>query len=258
MTIRRSLLALLLVGCGATPGAEVPFNLRVDSALPTGSFTTSLGWTVTLDEARIVVSAVYLFENPPPSAARDRPITDRLASLFLSTAWAHAGSTHFSGGACLGELLDQAAIDLVAGAATAVPLIGNAGRVRSFSVLLDAPRGDLAKPESPTHGHHAWVRGTATKDGTTILFEGGLDVENTGRLRYVDGITTDFALDAGGTFSVAIDPRAWFDTARFESLTTDGSDGRKLISAESQVRSAWFIGARSARAFAGTWQGATP
>jgi hypothetical protein len=91
------------------------------------------------------------------------------------------------------------------------------------------------------------------KDGATIAFEGGLDLAATGTQRRVDGLDLEADLDNGGTFTLVVHPEAWFDQADFSSLPAPAEGGTRVIGDDSQVRGAWFIGARGYRAFTGEW-----
>jgi hypothetical protein len=148
--------------------------------------------------------------------------------------------------------VEQVALDVrgaepvVLGAVTAT-----AGRARSFSVLLDPPRAALT---APTRGHHAWVRGRATKDGVTVAFEGGLDIPDEGRLRRVEGLPLDAPLEEGGRFTLVVHPDAWFDAADFTKLPAATGDAPRPITRESQPGAVWFNAARGADAFTGRYE----
>lgn len=228
--MRRIVLASALVvlgACGGTGGAEVPFSIVVETQ-GTDGFDTDTGWRVQLDEARLNVSAIYLWENPPALA--------RLWNLLVPVAHAHAGDLQFAGGAALGEHLGLTTFDLLAGPTNLGERIGNEGRVQSFSVLLD-----------PIDGHVAKVRGTATREGVTVDFTGGLALD-AGRQRRVDGLRTDGELTSGSTFVVTVNVARWFQDADFSTL----DDG--VIAPSTQARAAWFLGARGSDSFTGSWR----
>jgi len=253
---RVALLLLLLAACDGTGGREVPFRMAAQGdASATAHFVTSAGWDVTLTEARIAVGPLYLFENPPPAAFRVKRWWEHGTELFISTAWAHAGDQHFSGGTVMGEYLEQVSLDLLTPAATELGrFTGTAGTARSFSVWLDPPRSAIA---DVMHGHHAWVVGVATRGAERVEFEGGLDIPAEGTLRRVEGVATDVPIDTDGLFSLRVAPAQWFADADFSTLTEAATNGRKVITETSQVRLAWFLGARGSRAFSGTWTPST-
>ena len=56
-----------------------------------------------------------------------------------------------------------------------------------------------------THGHHAWVAGTATREGVSIAFAGGLDIDASGTLRRVDGSRHFIMSDQPEAFAALVD-----------------------------------------------------
>lgn len=248
-------LALSLASCDAgTGGRRVQFELAVGTSAPAEPralrFRTGSGWDVTLEEACVAVGPIYLYENAGALAAR-KGLPARLYDALVPSAHAHAGSEHFNGGEVRGEWVGQIAVDLVGAATLDLGSVeGIAGRARSASVLLEPPRSVAVGDVACLRGHHAYAVGIAERDGVVVPFEGGLDIENEGTLRTVTGIPVDVDLDDGLRLALRVDPRAWFDQAQFDRLTEKSAAGRALVTPESQVRTAWFIGARGAAAFA--------
>ena len=244
----------LAAACDAAAGREVTVSMALVAETRTGQapdhFVTSTGWDVTLDDAALVLGPVYLFENPPPGASLVpwwRP-----DGWLVRTAHAHAGDQHFAGGAVLAEYVGQLALDVRHGEPVELGQVtATAGRARSFSVLLDPPRTGLGEA---THGHHAWVRGRATKEGATVAFEGGLDIPNEGRLRKVDGLPLEAPLEDGGRFTLVVHPDAWFDAADFAKLPAAEGDAPRTITRETQPGAVWFNAARGAAAFTGRYE----
>jgi hypothetical protein len=254
--LARTLLTLLLVpavACDPAAGREATVSMRLSSSRRDGGpprrFTTAAGWDVTLEEARIALGPIYLYENAPADALNEH--WWRLDRLVLPVARAHAGDQQFSGGAVLAEYVGQVAFDALGAAPVDLgTTTATVARARSFSVRLDPPS---ATNREATRGHHLWARGQAAKDGATIAFEGGLDLAQAGTQRRVDGLDLEADLDDGGTFTLVVHPEAWFDQADFSSLPAPAEGGTRVIGAESQVRGAWFVGARGYRAFTGGW-----
>lgn len=241
------LLPLFALACDPTGGAEVPFSFRVETASP-ASFVTATGWSVTLEQATLAAGPIYLHENPPAFAARSLP--DRLLELVVPRAHAHAGDSHFNGGAVLGEWLVPFVFDAVSPQPLALgETIGNAGPVRSFAVLLEPPANDAG----PTHGFHAWAMGVATKGEQRIPFEGGLVIERPGRDRRVEGLPVEAELADGGVFVLEVHADRWFRDAEFDRLTAPDTGDVRTITTDSQVHAAWFLGARSREAFSARW-----
>src|SRR5262245_53817825 len=105
MIRRLAVLLLLAAACGGsgTGGEAVQYTLgfesmAADGATP-GHFTTASGWDVELDEARIALGPVYLFNNEPPSAA----LLPRIMRWVVPVAHAHSGFDEFDGGTVRGE-----------------------------------------------------------------------------------------------------------------------------------------------------------
>ncbi|MDI3289438.1 hypothetical protein [Polyangium sp. 15x6] len=248
-------------GCdlpSGTGGRAIEFEMRFGTAwrpgLPPGSFETSTGWRVELGEATVAIGPVYVHENPPPlaglGAPRGKGLSDMLWDVLVSDAHAHAGDQHFDGGEVKGEWLGQLAFDVLdPGGVYIGPVPGTEGRARSLSIRLDPPRASIGGDGGALRGHHAYVVGVAEKDGLVVPFEGGLDIEEEGTKRSVDGVPLDVSLGDGIVVGIVIHPSAWFDGAHFDRLTEKNAAGRFVITPESQVRTAWFLGARGFSAF---------
>jgi hypothetical protein len=255
-----ALLALATFACVVGPGCEagtggrrVTFDVAVVSAHEKRApvrFQTATGWDVTLDEACVALGPFTLWENAG-ALVRLPPLRRRLYDLLVPSAHAHAGTDHFHGGQVHGEWVGQLAIDLTRSPSIELGRVeGIAGIVRSASVELHPLREGAIGDVACLRGHQVYAVGSAEKDGAVIAFEGGLDIENEGTLRIVPGIPVDAELDDGVRISFQVDPRAWFAEAQFDRLTETSAEGRALITPDSQVRTAWFIGARGASAFA--------
>jgi hypothetical protein len=245
--------AAALVHCdmaSGTGGRPVEFELHLragSSRGEAGSFETSTGWHVKLERAFIAIGPVYVYQNPPPLAFF---APARIHDFLIPRAHAHAGDEHFNGGEVKGEYLGQIAFDVLDPQGVRISDVpGTLGRVQSASIWLAPPRTSILGNAQALHGHHAYVVGSAEKDGLLIPFEGGLDIENEGTKRRVDGIPLDSVLDDGTHLTFVIHPRAWFDAAHFDMLSEKNDQGRYVITPESQVRTAWFLGARGFSAF---------
>jgi hypothetical protein len=258
------LLAFGSLGCAGcdlpsgTGGRAIEFEMRLRARwkpeLPLGSFETSTGWKVDLGEAMVAIGPVYVHENAPPLAGIDAPRGEGLSGLLwdvlVPDAHAHAGDQHFDGGEVKGEWLGQVAFDVLhPGGEHIGPVPGTEGRARSLSIRLDPPRASIGGDGGALRGHHAYVVGVAEKDGLVVPFEGGLDIEDEGMMRSVEGIPLDVSLRDGAVVGIVIHPSAWFDGAHFDRLTEKNAAGRFVITPESQVRTAWFLGARGFSAF---------
>lgn len=238
-----ALATLVLLGAceSGTSGRLVRFSLSVGSVVEAGApgpgvFETGTGWRVVLDEARIALGPVYLYATADSLATR-------LERVLVPVARAHGGTDPYAGRVVRGELLAPFVLDALAPERrvwTALP--GSAGRVESLRVDLpgpDAEGGDALR------GHHAWVRGVATRGDERVSFEGGLTIPASGISEQVEGIPLDGVLDEGAKVTLDLRLRAWFDGAHFDRLPLPASDGARVIVPDSQVRNAWYLGARS-------------
>jgi hypothetical protein len=242
---------LCLGGCeSGTEGRAVRFDLAIGSVAEEGEpgpgvFETETGWRIVLDEARVALGPVYLY------AASDS-LAERLAQIFvlLPVARAHGGTDPYAGRVVRGELLDSFVLDALDPERrvwTGLP--GSAGGVESLRVDLPGPEAESA---GSLRGYHAWVRGTATRGDERVPFAGGLTIPSDGLSEQVEGIALDGLLDDGATVTLAVRPHAWFDGAHFERLPPPGGDGVRPIVADSQVRNAWYLGARSLAGYVAT------
>lgn len=254
------LIALAMGGlpaCSAksgTGGEAIRFELRIASATEenesVGSFTTSTGFRVTLSEAFVLLGPIYVYENSPPvaAAAPSRSWGGRAWDLLVPSAHAHPGDQHFAGGTVKGEFIGQVVFDGLSAEPLSLGFVdGIAGAARSFSVELNPPSSDEAV--ALLGPNHAYVAGVAEKDGMTYEFEGGLAIENMGTLRKVEGIPLEADLQEGTQLTIQLHLSSWLGDADFSRLDELADSGRLLISPTSQVRTAWFIGARSFSAF---------
>jgi hypothetical protein len=224
----------------------VRFSLAVGGVAEAGApgqgvFDTGTGWRVVLDEALVALGPVYLYA-PADSLAR------RLEWVLVPVARAHGGTDPYAGRVVRGELLDAFVLDVLAPERRVwTDLSGSAGRVENL-------RADLPGPEAggagSLRGYHAWVRGSATRGEERVRFAGGLIIPSDGLSEQVEGIPLDGLLEDGATVTLAVRPHAWFDGAHFERLPPPGGDGVRPIVPDSQVRNAWYLGARSLAAYA--------
>jgi hypothetical protein len=254
-----------LPACEAgTGGRRISFELAVESAPAERApirFQTQTGWNVTLDQACVVVGPIYLYENAGALAARptrslprrlyDALVPSGLYDALVPSAHAHAGDDHFFGGEVRGEWVGQVALDLAqTPAAPLGRLEGIAGVARSVSVGLHPPREAAIGAVPCLRGHQAYVVGAAEKDGVVVPFEGGLDIEDDGQKRTVNGVPAEVELDDDLALALVVDPRAWFQQASFDGLEEVTPEGRHLLTPDSTAYIAWDMGARGPAAFA--------
>ncbi|MCB9591168.1 MAG: hypothetical protein H6719_00425 [Sandaracinaceae bacterium] len=232
------------VSCTATAGIPIELRLALEP-LSDGAATTPTGWSVELTEATLLVGPIYAYAPLEEPMALRPPFGPALAL-------AHGGFDPLDGRLVRGEYLDQLAFDALGGRVDLGAIDGLLGEVDELSVVLDEPRGANTSPDGPTHGHHAWVRGVATREGETVTFEGGIDIEDEGLLRRVDGVPVEGgALADGVTLVVGVDPSRWLSEANFTDLT----GGVEVLGEDTQPHRAWRLGVRSAAAYSARTEG---
>ena len=239
---------LLAMACGQTEGQVVTVDVALETSDAPTSFTTNTGWEVRLDEARIALGPLFAF------APRFEGRTMATLHAFLfPVARAHGGTDPLNGRRVRAEWLSQVAFDATPGTNPLVlgTIEAESGQVDAVTITLDPPGSANA---AAMHDHHLWARGEASKGDRTIRFEGGLDIPDEGLSRRVEDIPIDAFLEEGGRWTITVRPEEWFQDADFDRLTEQSADGVYLITPESQVRSAWFLGARSSRAYAARFE----
>lgn len=263
--------ALLASGCDDTTGLQrVSFRLRAGGALrdvaaPLSS-TTSTGWRVTFEQARVVVGPFYFnIEAPINTGAARRPprLRDRLAALAIPAAHAHEGADHFGGGRIVGQLLGRAALDLLSPELQDLgdgEAVSERALTASLSLLPEDPvTMAAALPDRAV----ATVRGVAERDGERLPFSASLrldqklsESQTLAQLRTVRGIPADLPFSAeGGTVVLRVDPRSWFDAADFSVLKAYApQDGVYVARPDDSVGRSLLNGARLIRGvYAFTW-----
>jgi hypothetical protein len=240
--------ALFATACGETGGQVVTIDVALDAPTSPSSFATNTGWEVRLDEARIALGPIFAFAPRFEGGAMAA-----LRAFLFPVALAHGGTDPLNGRRVRAEWLAQVTFDATPGADPVAlgTIEAESGEVDSVMVTLDPP--DPANA-AVMHGHHLWVRGEASKAGETIRFEGGLDIPDEGLSRRVENIPIDAFLEQGGRWTISVHPEEWFQDADFEQLTEQSAEGVYLIMPESQVRSAWLLGARTPRAYAARFE----
>jgi hypothetical protein len=241
-------------GCGVTPGR--PITLSVSASLQAGpSFQTSAGWDVTLTEASLVIGPIYVLAPAARTAA-----LDRLRAALLPTAFAHGGHDDYSALEVRAEWLDEATLEMGVGSQMLGLADGTAGVTEYSTVELVMP----SSASGPTHGHVAWVHGTArpTAGGESIAFEGGLDLPDEPLARTVESIATPFEMSSNGLFELTVmaapgtNPSgpSWLEEADFARLPVPTSGTVRQIAPGTQPYVAWMLAARDADSFRTQYQ----
>lgn len=229
-----AILALLLPfvpipACSAGTGEPIiPVELALQGR-NVATISTGAGWTVQLDEARIVLGPIYAF------APRDELVTWRWAPV----AFAHGGFDALDGRKVKLELLEQRVVDVLDAAPQVIPTLAEEGESTELQVRVEPPT-DANAPA--TNGFDAWVKGVATRDDEVVPFEGGLSLGTDPILRRIQGIDLSGRFVEGSRLTIEVDATTWLDGVDFSRVD-------ETIDADGQAHAAWRIGARSPFAF---------
>lgn len=215
-------LTLALAACASTGGVPIALELAFEPASPP-RFTTVSGWDVELDEASVVLAALYALDEP-----------DAMALLAPSRAFAHGGHAPLDGSVVRAELLGPRVVDALA-SSEPLALDGLAGVVRTATIVL-APSTDLDRS--------VYVQGVARRGADEVRFEGGLVLTDAHRIE--DVAVEGEPLDEGARLVVELDARAWLAEADFAELAASGTS---RIEGTQPERALW-LAARSA----GSWR----
>lgn len=210
----------------STTGKRIALHTSVTAESTTKTtFTTGFGWDVTLTKAAIATSGLYYFDGPPPTASRKRPtpgIGERLAGLFIGTAWAHPG--HYQAGTALGQVIltEPAALNLFSTPIALPDGDGITGIYRSARFVVPS----TAPTDPVLGGHVAIAEGKASKhDGTTAqpiffrLIADFADVTRSIKNGAVDGCVLDeTTVTDSGTISLEIKPTIWLNLVDFSKF----------------------------------------
>ncbi|HYP86753.1 MAG TPA: hypothetical protein VEQ59_01330, partial [Polyangiaceae bacterium] len=150
-------------GNGSTGGKIVRLHTRVvvsDEAKNT--FTTDLGWNVTLSEARVGAGPFYYFDGAPAIVRSEQSQGWRYAARFLGIGVAHAHPGHYLPGNAMGQMLETVGVDLLGGSADLPDGEGVSGFYRSARFSFTEPSGNGA---AAFGGHVAVAVGMAEKEG---------------------------------------------------------------------------------------------
>jgi hypothetical protein len=240
-------LALSIEACsaGATSGDRVVLDTRVELAPSAQSFTTAMGWDVTLSRVLLSTGPFYYFDGPPPvvQAAPKLRWPSPLEALGLGEAFAHPG--HYKAGDALGQMLDSWSIDLLAGSADLPAGAGVTGLYRSASFSFTAPpEGPMA---SAMESHAAIAEGVATRPGMAPLrFVASAelaDIERSAADGYIDGCHfEEVDIEQEGRVVVRVNPKVWFDLVDFAELAPAASDTPVPFPHDSQPKLAFALG----------------
>jgi len=209
------LLALAaLAACGSTGGALVtlPFQAGGAAQADGGSmtFSTSTGWTVTLDQAVIALGPFYFNAFPPNTQT-------------------------FRSGTVIIEATEQVIVNALDPALYDVPGGADGETGTSVAVEIDLFPPDATQSEANQQllgGNIGVVAGTAVKGSVVVPFRGSIIINESlvtatnslAALQRVNGaaVQLDFTA-AQQQLTLRVDPTEWFESTDFSSLAAHAS-----------------------------------
>jgi len=201
-----ALVASVLVGCSAsTGGALIKLPMSVGGT-GTSTFTTPLGWTVTLRTVRIALGPWYFNVNRQPS------------------------TTTAQSGVVIIQATEQKVVDPLD--TTLVPLNGGAdgesGEAFTVDIGLLPPDDQQSSADLAVLGKsQAYIEGTAVKGATTVLFAGFVQIDSSLAtpqvplqvLQRVSGASVDLTfVSSEQQLIMRVNPTHWFDRTDFGQL----------------------------------------
>lgn len=213
---RTLIITLLFLSCGenSTTGKQVVLHTKLNSDLNAQrSFTTNLGWNVTLTQATFSTGPLYYFDGEAAFTRVERSAPWRFVEALKPIHTAHAHPGHYVPGNTLGQQLQAATFDLMTDGPYALPDgTGVTGTLRSGTFSFSAPDG----------GDAALVSGSAERDGGTVYFTMAAslaDIERTAADAQIPGCKfQEAALEKDETVLVTVKPRVWFNLVDFAQV----------------------------------------
>jgi hypothetical protein len=251
---RTILLALLLASCGGTTGSRlVTFQARAggpaDATGSTLSFSTAIGYQVTLTRAHLLVGAVYLNQSVPTSGA--------------------AATGCVQPGIYVAEAFGPVTLDLLSAGLQPFPAFGEGTETPARTAEVWLTSGDVNAPTDPTVILD--VAGTATRSGSSFPFQGTVTISANRAIppvnpalpgsnpickqRIVTPILIDLTPTDGGSLTVRIDPRSMFQTVDFATLqpVSPGSTTLLIPDTNAGAGQSLFKGLVSTAPYQFTW-----
>jgi len=203
-----------------TTGKRVALTVSVAPVKKT--FTTKVGWDVSLTKALVATGAIYFFDGETLFAHAPRRRLTPLQVLWrIPSAEAHPG--HYVPGNTKGEMLASTSVDLLAPGASLGSGEGVSGPFRSATFTFGAPpAGPLA---GELGGNVIVLEGTASKGAETRTFRAEVKADellDAKKKPQIEGCPfTAVDVQGDGDVTVVIDADAWLDHVEFELLPKD-------------------------------------
>jgi hypothetical protein len=251
----------LLLGAGlqacseakdSTGGRLVVLHTRLAASdVASREFTTAVGWKVTLSEARVSAGPFYYFDGAPPLVRHEQRTDWRLAARLLGVGVAHAHPGHYQAGNAMGQMLESASVDLLAGSFDLPDGAGVSGSYRSARFSFAAPSG---KGSAALDGHVALAVGKAEKNGEMPRFFRAFadlsEIEKSASQGHIEGCEfSEVDVEADGTVSVVVSTKVWFDLVDFTEAEEGSADAPAELPLGSQPKVAFVLGTTQLSAY---------
>jgi hypothetical protein len=212
-------IALVLSGCVGTTGGDL-IELRAYAAGPSDAssslrFQNSLGYSVELTEARLLVGAIFLNQSRPTSVAADTSCT--LSGIYVA------------------EVLGGREVDLLSAEPQPFPNQGVGTTERALTGEVWLTQGDVN--QTSNNSVVLRVSGSAARDGQSFPFEGRLSIGQNRAVpvsdeslpgqhpickqRIVSPISLDLKPSGAHDLLLRVDPRGMFGNVDFATLRDD-------------------------------------
>lgn len=234
--------AVFLDGCsgdsGSTTGKRVVLHTRLALDANGPSFTTALGWNVTLTQALISGGPLYYFDGAPPLVLRQESRDNwQFAQRLLGLGEAHAHPGHYAAGNALGQMLEPWSADLLAGTTSLADGDGITATYRSGRFSFNAP--PVGSVAGALGNHVALLGGHAEMAGAEPrFFLTGLDLSDIAKSAaegQVEGCEfKEIEVTGDGTVTVTVTPQVWFDLVDFSQVDPGTASAPTTFTSDSQ------------------------
>lgn len=235
--------------CGpmSTGGARTSIQVAIAGATPTGP--TSLGWSVTYEQALLSADTIRFNDGEPVFEARARPQRPLLQRLSIGTAFAHPG--HYSPGEALADASLARVVDLLGPRVEFAGITAVTGYANSATLTLRPADASRVSGTALRANNTVRVLATAAKDGAMVRF----------RMELPDAIDIagsaahgEITADGSTRFQLSVNLGLWLDRADFSTLSalSPGADGVIDVPASHQAHNALFRGVSNGAAYSYT------
>jgi hypothetical protein len=212
---------------GTTGDALVTFSAYAQGTPAAAQPFVVNGFTIQLTAARMYMGALY-FDESPPSTSFDQPVCVATGVYAAQVP---------------GPLLNGKSVDVLSGQPEEFSVFGNGSADLAVSWQIWLTNGDINEANLGTH--MVDLEGTATRGGQSYSF-GAIVTINNNRLTPVTNPATpgenpickeriiqlspiDIQFSNGGTLTVTVDPRGWFneniDFSKLPQVTDETCQG---------------------------------